>query len=123
MSAEKPRPRWLVVALAGAGALAIVLAGVTFAQATSLRSSPGEVVNLGPIVGEQSPATTISVTPSPASSSGPTPTGSPTPSPSSGPLQPSLPTGGIQAPVPVEPVAPSQVDDDDDDDDDDDGED
>lgn len=117
MSAEKPRPRWLVMALSGAGALAIVLAGVTFAQATSLRSSPGEAVDLGPIIGAQSPATTISVTPSPTASTGPVSTGSPSPSTTSDPIQPSLPTGGIQSPVPVEPVGPSQVDDDDDDDD------
>lgn len=116
MTTMKPRPRWLVVALAGAGALAIVLAGVSFAQAMSLRSSPGEAVDLGPIVGAQSPATTVSVTPTPT---GPVSTGSPSPSAGPNPVQPSLPTGSIQAPVPVDPVGPSQIDDDDDDDDDD----
>ncbi|PPF44388.1 hypothetical protein C5B85_09520 [Pseudoclavibacter sp. AY1F1] len=116
MTTNKPRPRWLVLALAGAGAIAIALAGVTFAQAMSLRSSPGEAVDLGPIVGAQSPVTTISVTPAPT---GPTSTGSPSPSAVPDPVQPALPTGGIQAPVPVDPVGPSQIDDDDDDDDDD----
>lgn len=115
MTLEKPRPRWLVLALAGAGAIAVVLAGVTFAQATSLRSSPGEAVDLGPIVGAQSPVTTLSVTPAPT---GPVSTASPSPSAVPDQVQPELPTGGIQAPVPVDPLGPAQIDDDDDDDDD-----
>lgn len=120
MTSQKPRPRWLMLALASAGALAIALAGVTFAQAMSLRSSPGESLDVGPIVGAQTPVTTISVTPSPTAPAG---TGSPSPSSVPDPVQPSLPTGSIQAPVPVDPVGPSQIDDDDDDDDDDDGDD
>lgn len=118
MSTEPSRPRWLVIALAAAGALAIVLAGVTFAQAMSLRASPGEVVGGSPIVGAQSPVTTISVTPSPSDQASPSPTNTPAPGGVPDPVQPALPTGSIQAPVPVDPVGPSQIDDDDDDDDD-----